>query len=60
MQTMVDEAVRLAAGEINTVRCDAHTALLTALAVDSIQRSAQGHGQWITLDTLKNDEGNEH
>jgi predicted dehydrogenase len=52
MQKMVDEAVRLAAGDINTVSCDAHTALRTALAVESIQRSAQGDGQWFTLDTL--------
>lgn len=52
MQKMADEVVRIAAGEINTVSCDAHTALLTAFAVEAIQRSAQGDGQWITLDTL--------
>lgn len=55
MQEMVDEAVLLAAGDINTVSCDAHTALRTALVVEAIQRSAQGDGQWITLDTLNNE-----
>lgn len=55
MQEMADEAVRLAVGDITTVSCDAHTALRTALAVEAIQRSAQGDGQWITLDTLNSE-----
>lgn len=55
MQEMADEAVRLAAGDITTVSCDAHTALRTALAVEAIQRSAEGDGQWIALETLNND-----
>ena len=52
MQGMVDEVLRMAAGDIATVNCDSHTALLTALAVEAIQRSAQGNGQWIALDAL--------
>jgi len=52
MQKMADEAVRLAAGDINTVSCDAHTALRTALAVEAIKLSANGDGRWVTLDTL--------
>jgi predicted dehydrogenase len=46
MDWMVDEAMRLAAGEIQTSSCDAHHALLTALTVDTINRSAQGDGHW--------------
>jgi len=56
MQEMADEVVRLAAGEINTVRCNAHTALRTVLAVEAIQRSAQDDGKWIMLDTLNYEE----
>ena len=52
MQTMADEALRLAAGYINTVSCDAHTALRTAMAVEAIRLSAKGDGRWVTLDTL--------
>lgn len=52
MQEMADEAVRLAEGEINKARCDAHAALRTALVVEAIRLSAQGDGQWINLDTL--------
>jgi predicted dehydrogenase len=55
MQEMVDEAVRLAAGDINRVSCDAHTALRTALALEAIQHSVQGDGKWVTLDTLTNE-----
>jgi predicted dehydrogenase len=55
MQKMVDEAVLLAVGNSTTVSCDAHMALSTALAVEAIQRSAQGGGQWVTLDTLNNE-----
>lgn len=46
MDKMVDEALRLAAGEIEVSSCDANTALLTALTVDAINRSAQGDGHW--------------
>ena len=46
MDWMVDEALRLAAGEIQASRCDAHNALLTAMTVDAINRSAQGDGHW--------------
>jgi hypothetical protein len=46
MDWMVDEALRLAAGEIQASSCDAHNALLTALTVDAINRSAQGDGHW--------------
>jgi predicted dehydrogenase len=49
MQKMVDEVVQFAAGDIDTVSCDAHAALLTALAVEAIQRSAESNGQWIAL-----------
>jgi predicted dehydrogenase len=52
MQEMADEVVRLALGEITTVGCDAHDALRTALAVEAIQRSAYGDGQWIPLDSV--------
>jgi predicted dehydrogenase len=55
MQEMADEAVRLAVGDINRVSCDANAALRTALAVEAIHRSAQGDGQWITLDTLNSE-----
>jgi predicted dehydrogenase len=60
MQEMVDEVVRLAVGDINTVSCDAQTALRTAQAVEAIQRSAQTDGQWVTLDTLNNEYGKEN
>lgn len=46
MDWMVDEALRLAAGEIQASSCDAHNASLTALTVDAINRSAQGEGRW--------------
>lgn len=46
MDWMVDEALRLAAGQIQTSSCDAHNALLTALTVDAINCSAQGDGHW--------------
>lgn len=55
MQKMADETVLLAAGKIDTVSCDAHTALRTALVVEAIQCSAQGDGQWVSLDTLNNE-----
>ena len=46
MDWMVDEALRLAAGEIQSSSCDAQNALLTALTVDAINRSAHGDGDW--------------
>jgi predicted dehydrogenase len=46
MDWMVEEALRLAAGEIHASSCDAQYALLTALTVDAINRSAQGEGRW--------------
>jgi hypothetical protein len=46
MDWMVDEALRLAAGEIQASSCDAHNALLIALTIDAINRSAQGEGRW--------------
>jgi hypothetical protein len=49
MDWMVDEALRLAAGELQESSCDAHTALLTALAVDAINRSAKSHGDWLEI-----------
>ncbi len=55
MEKMVDETVRFALGEIKTVSCDAYSALRTALTVEAIQRSAQGEGLWIMLDTLKDE-----
>ena len=55
MQEMANEVVQLAAGDISTASCDAHSALRTALAVNAIQLSALGNGQWITLDNLKNE-----
>lgn len=60
MQAMADEAVQLAAGDVASVSCDARTALRTALAVEAVQRSAHNDGQWISLDTLydENNGGN--
>jgi predicted dehydrogenase len=52
MQKMVDEVVQLAAGDIDTVSCDAHSALLTEMAVGAIQLSAQSNGQWIALSSF--------
>jgi predicted dehydrogenase len=49
MDWMVDEAIRLAAGEISTSSCDAHNALLTACTVDAINRSAQRDGLWLEV-----------
>ena len=46
MDWMVDEALRLAASEIQASSCDAHNALFIALTVDAINRSAQGEGRW--------------
>ena len=46
MDWMVGEALLLAAGEIQTSSCDTRNALLTALTVDAINRSAQGEGHW--------------
>jgi predicted dehydrogenase len=46
MDWMVDEALRLAAGEIKASSCDAFNALLTALTVEAIKRSAQVEGHW--------------
>ena len=46
MDLMVDEALRLAAGEIKASSCDALNALLTALTVEAIKRSAQVEGHW--------------
>jgi predicted dehydrogenase len=46
MDWMVDEAIRLAAGEISTSSCDARNALLTACTVEAINRSAQADGLW--------------
>lgn len=54
MHIMADEAVLLSLGEITTTSCDAHSALLTAQAIEAIQRSAQSNEQWITLDNLNN------
>lgn len=50
MDWMVDEALRLAAGEIQASSCGAHHALLTALTVDAINRSAQCDGHWQEID----------
>lgn len=52
MDWMVDEAISLAAGEIESSSCNASNALLTALTIDVINRSAHGDGQWqkISLD----------
>jgi hypothetical protein len=46
MDLMVDEVLRLAAGEIQASSCDADNALLTALTVEAIVRSAQDEGHW--------------
>lgn len=46
MDWMVNEAIRLAAGEISTSSCDARNALLTACTIDAINRSAQRDGLW--------------
>jgi predicted dehydrogenase len=46
MDFMVDEALRLAAGEIQASSCDANNALLTAFTVDAISRSELGEGSW--------------
>jgi predicted dehydrogenase len=54
MQEMANEVIQLAAGDIASVSCNAHTALRTAMAVEAIQLSAQGDGEWIGLDTLYN------
>lgn len=55
MKVMADEAISLVACEINTVRCDANTALRTAQAVEAIERSVWDNGQWITLVDLSED-----
>lgn len=52
MDRMVDEAVQLASGALQTSRCDVDDALRTALAVEAINISAQADGQWIAIDTL--------
>jgi predicted dehydrogenase len=49
MRQMVDEGVRLAAGEITESSCDVYSALRTSLAVDAIERSAKSEGNWISL-----------
>jgi predicted dehydrogenase len=54
MQEMVDEAIKIAKGEITNVSCDAHSALRTAMVVEAIQLSSQDDGRWISLDTLYN------
>lgn len=46
MDWMVEEAIRLAAGEIQASSCDAHNALLTALTVDTINYSSQSDDHW--------------
>ncbi len=46
MDWMVDEVIRISAGEIQASSCDADNALLTALTVEAINRSAQGAGRW--------------
>ncbi len=55
MQEMADEAVRLATGDITMVKCDAHSALRTAMTVEAIERSAQSDGQWVTLQSLNSE-----
>lgn len=50
MDWMVDEALRLAAGEIQASSCCARHALLIALTVDAINRSAQCDGRWQEID----------
>ncbi len=51
MDLMADEALRLAAGEIDASSCDARNALSTALAVDAINRSAHSDGLWQEIAT---------
>jgi predicted dehydrogenase len=46
MDLMADEALRLAAGELDASSCDARNALSTALTVDAINRSALSDGHW--------------
>ena len=55
MREMTDEVLQLASGDISSVSCSAHTALRTAMAVEAIQLSAKGDGQWVALDTLYNE-----
>lgn len=49
MDLMVDEALRLAAGEIQSSSCDANKAFFSASAVDAINRSADGRGCWLDV-----------
>ncbi len=52
MDCMVDEALRLAAGDIQSSSCDVHNALWTALTIDAIERSAQCDGQWQQIERI--------
>lgn len=52
MDLMVDEALRLAAGETQASSCDTHNALLTALTVEAINSSAHGDGHWQQIALL--------
>jgi predicted dehydrogenase len=49
MDRMADEAIALARGDVAHARCDARNALLTALTVDAIRRSAAGGG-WVEIE----------
>ena len=52
MDWMVVEALRLAAGETQASSCDTHNALMVALTVDAINRSAQVEGRWQEISIL--------
>lgn len=54
MDQMVDESLRLAAGEIKASSCDVHNAMRTALTVDAINHSAHNGGHWQKLIYLEN------
>lgn len=49
MDNMVHEAVQLARGKIPHSSCDVHTALRTALTVQTILQSAQQNGGWLDI-----------
>ena len=49
MDKMADEALLLTLGMLQQARCDAASALHTAITVDSIQRSQRAGGIWIDI-----------
>lgn len=49
MDKMVDEALQLALGLIQTSSCDVETALRTSLTVDALMMSAANDGCWVNI-----------